>query len=182
MLLTFLIDPPFLLFLGYLFAFALPLHAATPIIRSRALKAGLITLTIFNMAVVISYLRYPDWMWMYLFSASQWSAGARLATLAGGVLIYYILFLYGFAWGLRRRVANKPHAWWPALLLLVMSGLVIVPVFEQYFHVGTQAEYLAGHAVALPASSLAPIYNVTIPCMLIIGTALFVWARKETSR
>lgn len=180
MLLTFLIDPPFLLFLGYLFAFALPLHATVPIFRSRALKGGLITVTIFNLAVAISYLRYPDWMWMYQFDTARWSNGLQTTALVGGVAAYYLLFVLGFFWGLRIRIRTN-HRWLYGIGLLLTSGLVILPVFDQYFHVGTFAEYTAGTAIPLPLSPLAPVYNITLPLMVLTGALLFRWACREKS-
>lgn len=180
MLLTFLIDPPFLLLLGYLFAFALPLHATVPIIRSRALKAGLITVTIFNLAVALSYLRYPDWIWMYQFDTARWSHGLQTTALVGGVAAYYLLFVLGFFWGLRTRTRMRTHLHWLyGIGLLCASGLIIWPVFDQYFHVGTFAEYAAGAAIPLPQSPLALLYNLTLPLMVLTGALLFRWARHD---
>ncbi len=177
MLLTFLIDPPFVLLLGFLFAFALPTTSTAPIKYSRALKAGLITVTLFNLAVAISYLWFPDWMWMYHFAASQWSASLFYASLALGLCAYYLFFAMGFFWGLQRR--DSPRAWRIGAGLLLLSGLVIVPVFDQYFHVGTITDYAAGTAMPLPQSPLALVYNITLPLMLLLGALLFAWARKE---
>lgn len=179
MLLTFLIDPPFLLFLGYLFAFGIHLSSRVPIGRSRALVGGLITLTIFNVAVGISYLWFPDWMWMYLFQTSGFPMWAHWVTLIVALVAYYLLFLFGFYWGVRNRARQGPRAWRPALVLLVLSGAIIIPVFRQYYYVGTYAEYVAGEATILPHSALAPIYNIALPVMVVLGGLLFFWARRE---
>lgn len=179
MILTFLIDPPLLLFLGVLFACALPMTSSAPIGRSRAMIAGLIVLTIFNLAVAISYVQYPDWMWMYFVQASNWSSIGIGLSLLVGLLAYYLIFALGFYWGISRRAFSGKIPWALLGILLVLSGAAIVPVFDRYFHVGSYADFIAGTALELPTSPLAPVFNTAFPLMILAAIPLILWARKE---
>lgn len=179
MLATLFVDPPMLLFLGHLFAFGIPLTSTVPIGKSRALVAGLVTLTIFNAAVVISYLWFPDWMWMYTVQASAWGPLAHRITLVLTMVAYYALFGIGFYWGVVNRARDPRKALRMLGMLLAFSVVVIIPVFKPYFHVGTWAQYYNHHAVPIPDSTLAPVYNFAVPLMLIVGGLLFRWARNE---
>ncbi len=175
MLLTFIIDPPFVFCLGYFFAAMLPYTLQPPIYTSRAFAAMLFTATIFNVAVAISYVQFPDWMWMYFFDTrflSMWEHGL---TLAISLIIYYALGIGGFFWGIHHRV----HIWRTIAALLGMSGLCGAIFFDRYFHVGTTAEFFAGTAPTLPQSPLAALYNITVPLMLAVGSGLLWWARSQ---
>ncbi|MBI2343864.1 MAG: hypothetical protein HYV02_06005 [Deltaproteobacteria bacterium] len=178
MLLTLFVDPPFLLFLGYLFACALPLASARPIQHTRAFRWGLATVTIFNIAAMVAYLWYPDWMWMYIVHASEWSATVHFPIMCIAVASYYLLFLWGFDWGLRRRLRNA--AYWPiAVSLLLASGVILLPVLNRYLSVGSRQEFQTGMAITLYQSPLAMLYNIAIALMLLIGGCGFWLARRE---
>ncbi|MBI4365705.1 MAG: hypothetical protein HY543_02685 [Deltaproteobacteria bacterium] len=110
MLLTFLIDPPFLLLLGYVFALAIPLASRRPLARTRAFRAGLITFILFTLAVVIAYWWYPDWMVMYFVTLSDRSAALQGAVLLAGLALYYLLYCAGFLWGARARAPQRKPA------------------------------------------------------------------------
>lgn len=178
MILTLLIDPPFVLFLGVLFACALSLTSRVRIRHSRALWGGLALLTIFNIAVAFSYWHYPDWMWMYLFASAQWSSWIQIGALVCIIAAYYLLFLLGFYWGIRSRV-RFGRAWPIGLIFLALCGLVILVTFDQYYHVGSLAEYRAGTALPLATSSLTPIFNTMFLCIATLGPLLIWWARRE---
>lgn len=178
MLLTFIIDPPFLLFLGYLFACALPpFPDMRTVFKSRAFWAGMIVVTVFNVAVGLSYWWFPDWMWMYILRPSEWSPPARVIMLASGLLAYYLFFRLGFAGGAKvRGEGRKP--WGYVIMCGVLSLVVIAPVFNQYYHVGTYREYVLNIAPTLPQSPLGLVYNITLPIMLVVGTLLYRWAGR----
>lgn len=179
MLLTFLIDPPVLLLLGYLFALAIPFSSRRPIRKTRAFCVGLLVLTIFNIGVAISYWRYPDWMWMYYLSPSQASVGVRAAQLAFGLAAYYLLYMVGFVWGARLHARRGRAAWIGVALLGAASVLIILPVFSRYYHVGTTIDFIEDTAIPLPQSSLALIYNIAVPVMVVVGVIGFWCARRE---
>lgn len=179
MLLTFIIDPPFLLFLGFLFALAIPLTSRRPLVRTRAYHAGLATLIVFCLAVTISFLWYPDWMWMYYATVSSAPFAARGLHLLLGLLAYFLLYCVGFLLGARAKVRGKCAIWTGLILFGAASVLIILPFFDRYYHVGTTAEFLAGTAVPLPESPLALVYNITIPVVTIAGLIGFLVARKE---
>lgn len=179
MLLTFLIDPPFLLFLGYLFALAIPFASTRPLVKTRAFLAGLVVFVIFDLAVVLSCWWFPDWMWMYFVEASRHPFPLRGLALLIALIVYYVLYCLGFLWGARAKAQVGGTAWWGAAMLAAASGLIILPVWDRYYQVGTMAEFLAGQGVPLPQSPLASVYNIALPCMAILGAIGFWSARKE---
>lgn len=179
MLLTFLIDPPFVLLLGYLFALSIPLTSRRPLARTDAFRAGLLTFTLFCLAAAVAFWWYPDWMWMYFATVSTTSKAVQGLHLLLGLIVYYVLYCLGFLWGARARARVGVTAWWGVAMLGVASVLIILPFFARYYHVGTTAEFLAGGGIPLPQSPLALIYNVTMPAMAVVGLLGFLRARKE---
>ncbi|MBI2346881.1 MAG: hypothetical protein HYV03_08435, partial [Deltaproteobacteria bacterium] len=169
MILTFIIDPPFLLLLGYVFALAIPLASTRTLTRTRAFLAGLCTLIVFCIAVVLSFWWYPDWMAMYFATLSDDSVGARGLVLLLALIFYYLLYCSGFLWGTRVRAQTGRRAWWGVALLGAASALIVVPFFDRYYAVGTTADFLTGSGLPLPHSPLALVYNLALPLMLLVG-------------
>lgn len=179
MLLTFIVDPPFLLFLGFLFAMAIPMTSRRPLRRTTAFFAGLVTFVIFIVGVVISFWKYPDWMWMYFANVSGAPLSVQGLHLLLGIFVYYLLYCLGFLWGARTKARNNGAAWILLVLLGLASALIIVPFFPRYYSVGTTADYISGNGIPLPKSPLALVYNIAMPLMAVVGGVGFWVARRE---
>jgi len=171
MLATFIIDPPFLIFLGFLFAWGL---------SPRGFWAGIVTLTLFNVGVALSYVWYPDWMWMYYRSDVALPVANRIGVLVFFLALYYAIYGFGFWLAHRWHVISKRRHLIGTFVWLTASGLVILPFFSRYFAVGTEADFLGGTTIPLPQSPLGTVYNILMPVVILAGLALFLWSRKRS--
>ena len=147
------------------------------VFMTRAFLSGLVTLTLFNATVVYSYIVAPDWMWMYFVAASsipEW-------------MVYYIFFLYYLAFIFGFLLKNELAKICPKLtltvliLFLIASGVVILPVKDQYLMVTTFEQYMSGAGgVSLPESIIGKGFpSYFVPVVLIVGIASLIWSRRQ---
>lgn len=98
----------------------------------------------FGATVAPFYIRYQDWMWAYLFDPSWLPVGV-------GLPLFCVALAGSGALGAAlagRMVAKrrKGGAWATALGGLALWGVLFALMSDQYFHVGTLAQYRAGEA------------------------------------
>jgi hypothetical protein len=146
--------------------------------KTRAFWTGLLTLTLFNTTVVYSYMVAPDWMWMYFVDDNtipQWIVSYVF-------VMYYLAFVFGFLLKNELSKICPKLTLGVTLLFLIASGLVIVPVLDQYLNVTTYGAYLAGgKGIPLPESLIGKGYpSYFVPVVLIVGIASLIWSRRQS--
>lgn len=183
MLLTFMVDPPLLVAMGALFAMAVPMSfiaAGGRCLRGRALSAGLLTVTLFNVMVGVAYVRYPDWMWIYLFDTSTFSFRQHLLSGVIVLMAYHLLALAGYCWVIERRQRHQS-------LRSVCVTLIAVTIAtglaggRQFWSIGDYFSFHHGDAVPLPQSAFFADYVSGVIALAIAGTLAWRWARREKS-
>jgi hypothetical protein len=143
---TFIIDAPVMVILGMLYT-RLEREPEKPFYRTKTFLASCRLAGVFLALVLVSYVLYPDWMWMYFFRTSDLSF-SRQISLLGGVfwMLYAIPFLAGYFWGLAFHAKNK-MAWWAGILVnLALEGLLLFTFWERYRAIGTHEEFFHGTA------------------------------------
>jgi hypothetical protein len=121
-----------------------------PFYRTKTFLASCRLAGVFLALVMVSYVLYPDWMWMYFISTADLSF-ARQISLLGGVfwILYVIPFLAGYFGGLVFHAKNK-MAWWAGILLnLNLEGLLLFTFWDRYGAIGTREEFFTGSALAV---------------------------------
>lgn len=141
------LDPPVCLFFGCLIAMAsyrqIRRENAQGLSRFVAYGAGFGLW--FGLTVTYFYFNYADWMWAYTLDSQSvptalgWPLFMSILTVAGGLGAFFCqemirLGKMGWAWGLAVY----------ALLVEIAIGVIMA---DQYKHVGTYQEYLAGTAM-----------------------------------
>ncbi|MBI1909639.1 MAG: hypothetical protein HYS22_05670 [Deltaproteobacteria bacterium] len=173
---TFIIDWPFLIFLGLLYGFALKNPEGRPLFRTRAFVAGTLVLFLFIVVVFWSYRIAPDWMWMYFVEAMNvpgWIVGLILFG-------YYLTFLLGFLLKFELAKLGKGFPGGALVLSVAASGMIILPVKDRYLNVTTTYGWRAGIlGKPLPESDVASAMNMAVAGLIVIGLLLFLWARRE---
>jgi len=146
---TFLIDAPVMVILGMLYT-PLERELEKPFYRTKTFLAGCRLAGLFLALVLVSYVLYPDWMWMYFISTKDLSFDRQTSLLIGVFwMLYVIPFLAGYFWGLAFRAKNK-MAWWAGILLnLALEGLLIFTFWARYRSIGTREEFFRGAALSV---------------------------------
>jgi len=174
---TFLIDFPVLAVFGVLFSFFTKKEAGegSPF-RSPYFWHGILFSTIFCGIVFYSYLKFPDWMWMYYVS------GIKLSTLE---LIYLFLFLYyvpyiaGFVLGRSLIRKDLLFGWLLLGFLVVWEIWIVTHLWGRYSVVGTEADYLNGTAIPAFSSTNPLNLQTNIALGMMVFYFLFVWWRHK---
>jgi hypothetical protein len=137
---------------------------------------------VFLALVLVSYVLYPDWMWMYFISTKDLSF-ARQISLLGGVfwILYVIPFLAGHFWGLAFHAKNK-MAWWAGIILnLALEGLLIFTFWDRYRAVGTREEFLRGAAAFVTDFNL-PSVLLNGGGVLLLSLGVWQWWQLRRAR
>lgn len=175
MILTFIIDEPFLVFLGLLAGFFVPAGWQRSLFCSRAFLAGSFLSLGFMALALIGYLKAPDWMFMYFIPASQ----VPLWIVIYLFIFYYLLFLAGFFLNRELRKMNPALPWCAAALFLAASVAVVLPLWKQYQTIASFEEFHRGMGVALPDSAVGKATTLPAILLAVCGLALCLWARRQ---
>jgi hypothetical protein len=153
-----------------------------PFYRTKTFVASCRLAGVFLALVLVSYVLYPDWMWMYFISTSDFSF-ARQISLLGGVfwMLYLIPFLAGYFWGLAFRASNKT-AWWAGILLnLALEGFLLFTFWDRYRAIGTREEFFRGTALFVTDFNL-PAVLLNGGGILLVSLAAWQWWRLRRTK
>lgn len=172
---TFIIDEPFLIFLGLLASAFLPKSWPGSVFQTRAFLAGNWLALGFMALAAYGYFIAPDWMFMYLLPAARVPVWIVFYIF----IFYYLLFVAGFLLGSELRKINRGLLWGALALALFASVAVVVPLRKEYLTVATYDEFHGGGGVPLAESPMGK--NSTLPGVVLAVTGLIalLWARKQ---
>jgi magnesium-transporting ATPase (P-type) len=177
---TFLIDSPVMVILGMLYTL-MEREPEKPFYRTKTFLASCQLAGVFLALVVVSYVLFPDWMWMYFIGTKDLSL-ARQVSLLGAVLwiIYIIPFLAGYFWGQAFRAKSK-MAWWAGILVnLALEGLLIFTFWDRYRVIGTRDEFFHGTAVSIAEFQLPGVLLTSGGVLLVIFGIRQWWRLRRT--
>ena len=177
MILTFIIDEPFLIFLGLLAAFFIPAGWRGSVFKTRAFFAGTWIALCFMGLAFYGYLIAPDWMFMYFLPASR----VPIWIIAYIFIIYFLLFIGGFLLGHELRKIHPGLLWGALVLALLSSVAVVLPLRREYLTIASYDEFHRGGGTPLADSPMGK--GTTLPAigMVVTGIALLWWAKRQKS-
>ena len=132
----------------------------------------------FNIAVIYSWFKFPDWMWMYFVE------GTNPSILEIGyifIYLYYLPCILGYVFA-RELKSYSSVLWGIFMLFLALSeAWLIYDLFDRYSVVGTHEQFLAKTAVSLfdPANPLSFVMNGSVALMVIHFVAVVYFQRKK---
>jgi len=171
---TFIIDWPFLIFLGFLFGYAVKGIPSVSLYQTRAFWSGIAVVLFFSSLAYYTYLKEPDWMFMYFVRSSDVPHWIVYSLFAGYLLAYNL----GFFMKVELAKICKKTTVAVMVLFLALSGLIILPVKERYLNVGMLDAFLSGQTVPL-GDSVVGKAGMFMPVMLALAVGLFIWSRRQ---
>lgn len=172
---TFIIDEPFLVFLGIVAGFFVPANWQGSLFRTRAFLAGSFLSLGFMALALVGYLKAPDWMFMYFIPASK----VPLWIVVYLFIFYYLLFLAGFFLHRELKKLNSILPWVAGLLFLAGSVAVVLPLLKEYQTVASFDDFHRGMGVSLPESAVGKATTIPAIILAITGLIFCLWARKQ---
>jgi len=172
---TFIIDEPFLVFLGILAGSFVPAKWQGSLFRTRAFLAGSFLSLGFMALAWVGYWKAPDWMFMYFIPASK----VPLWIVVYLFIFYYLLFLAGFFLHRELKKLNAILPWIAGLLFLAGSVAVVLPLLKEYQTIATFEEFHRGLGVSLPESAVGKATTIPAIILAVVGLILCLWARKQ---
>ncbi|MDD5224705.1 MAG: hypothetical protein PHE84_12020 [bacterium] len=179
---TFIIDSPTMMLFGAIFARlnTQKLSGGGELLKSTWFFRGLILCALFTATAIWSYLRAPDWMWMYFLEDSHTSVPGLIYIV---VVLYFFPYCLGYIWGIWAEQKRKN------LSLLVIGAAVALNVyimfatFSRYQVVGTLEEFRAGKAALLSGPNPVTLpMNLGAAAMVIFGIYCIVRFIKENRK
>jgi hypothetical protein len=177
---TFLIDTPVMVLLGMLYT-PLEREPEKRFYRTKTFQASCRLAGLFLVLVVVSYIFYPDWMWMYFVTAKELGILMQAAIVVYVLLALYLLpFVAGYFLGANFYSTNK-IIWWASVFLnLAIEGLLIIALWNRYNSVGTLEEFLNGTTRSLTDFHLlSGLLNGGGILLVVLG--IWQWRRLSAS-
>ncbi len=172
---TFIIDEPFLVFLGLLAGFFVPGGWTESVFKTRAFLAGTWISLCFMGLAAYGYFVAPDWMFMYLIPAKQVPEWMVVYLF----IFYFLLYVAGFVLNRELRKLSPVLPWLALVLFLAVSVAVVLPLLREYKTVASFEEFHRGGGIPMAQSPMGK--GTTLPAigMVVSGVALLIWARRQ---
>lgn len=172
---TFIIDEPFLVFLGLLASWFIPRAWGGSVFKTRAFLAGAWIVLGFMAGAAYGYVVAPDWMFMYLVPAAK----VPFWIVVYIFIFYFLLYIAGFLLGHELRKIHGGLFACALLLFLAASVAVVLPLRKEYLTIATYEEFFRGGGIPLSESPIGK--NTTLPAVgvVVTGIALLWWAKRQ---
>lgn len=122
---------------------------------------GLIFVSIFNIVVIVSALRFPHWMWMYFLDKPKHTP---LELVYIFLFLYYLPYALGYYLGRDLKRLSLIWGYFFILFMAATEAWLIWQLFDRYSVIGTWQEFQAGQAVSLFGSQ-NPLKNLMNGCL-----------------
>jgi len=172
---TFLVDQPILILIGLLAGFFIPKNWEKSLFFSRAFWVGSFIALGFMGLSYYGYLKAPDWMFGYLFPASQIPTWAILFI----YISFYLLYVLGFLLQPQLRKIHFYCAVSAPALALATEGILLALQWRAYQTIASFEDFHQGRGIHLSESEVGKEGTFPMIAIVLAGIFLFIWAKRQ---